>query len=82
MHEKTWEVIYKRKEAKLRSRAEICDDHGFNLQGQNTISQHFKVRNLAERDKNRQINEKISETKILINKNNEQSQRHAYNLLK
>ena len=41
-------------------------------------SLHSEVRRLSRRDKRRQINEKASETEILINKNDGQSQRIAY----
>ena len=46
------------------------------------MSLHSEVRRLTKRDKRRQINEKVAETEVLINKNTGQSQRIAYKSIK
>lgn len=75
-------MIEKRKEAKLRSEAGRVDEREVELASAEYWSLHSDVRHLARRDKRRQIHKKVSETEILINKNDGQSQRIAYNSVK
>ncbi|KAK4299283.1 hypothetical protein Pmani_028425 [Petrolisthes manimaculis] len=82
MSEETWEVIEKRKEAKLRSEAGRADNYEVELARAEYWSLHSEVRRLARRDKRRQTKEKVSEAEILINKNEGQSQRIAYKSIK
>ena len=82
MSEETWEMIGKRKEAKLRSEAGGVGDWGVELARAEYWSLHSEVRRLCRRDKRKQINEKVSETENLINKNDGQSQRIAYESIK
>ena len=82
MSDETWDMIKKRGEAKLRSEASRVDGREIELVRAEYWSLHSEVRRLVKRDKRRQINEKVAETEVLINKNNGQSQRIAYKSIK
>ncbi|MPC61320.1 hypothetical protein E2C01_055390 [Portunus trituberculatus] len=55
MSEETWEMIKKRKEAKLRSEAGGVDDPEVKLTNAEYWSPHSEVRHLSRRDKRRQL---------------------------
>ena len=59
MYDETWEMIEKRKEARLRSEAGIVDDREVELARAEHWSLHSEVRRLSRRDIKRQINEKV-----------------------
>ena len=82
MSDEVWEMIQRRKEAKLKS--EVCrlDDHEVQLARAEYWSLNSEVKRLCRRDKRRERDEKVMETEILINRNDGQSQRHAYKGIK
>ena len=83
MSDETWDTIKKRREAKLKSEAGRVDDREVELARAEFWSLHSEVRRrLAKRDKRRQINEKVAETEVLLNKNDGQSQMIAYKAIK
>ena len=75
--DETWDVIQRRKNAKLKSET-LRDDREIEIARGEYWSLHSEVRRLAKRDKRRERDKKITETETLINKNDGQSQRIAY----
>ena len=78
MSEEAWDMIKRRGQAKLRSEMEFVNDQELQLARAEYWSLHSEVRRLTKRDKRRYVDEKVKETEILINKNDGQSQRIAY----
>ena len=80
MSDETWSMVEKRREAKLKS--ELSNGVNRDVERAEYFSLHSEVKRLCRRDKRRHVNEKVTHTEVLMNKNDGQSQRIAYEAIK